>query len=59
MSSAMQDVLAFLTVAAAVGYLGFKLVLEPRLRARRPHVPTRALVRKNRPAPPPPRGGCH
>lgn len=56
----VQDVLAFVTVALAVAYLGFKVVLEPRLRARRPDVPARSLVRRNRAAAPPMRGGgCH
>lgn len=55
----VQDVLAFVTVALAVAYLAFKLVLEPKLRARRPDVPARSLVRKNRSPSPPRSGGCH
>ncbi|MFO0613946.1 MAG: hypothetical protein U0414_15245 [Polyangiaceae bacterium] len=57
----MQDALAFVTVALAFAYLGFKLVLEPRLRSRRPDVRADRLVRRHRgPAPAPHRrGGCH
>ena len=52
-----QDLLAFATIALALGFLAWKFVLEPRRRERGPHGTTRSLVRRardKRAASPPP-----
>jgi hypothetical protein len=53
-----QDILALVAVGLALAFLAWKFVLEPRRRARGPHVSTRSIVRRARAAksdaPPPP-----
>jgi len=45
----IQEILAATTVTAAAVYLGFKLLLLPSLRAKRPDVPVSRLLRKRSP----------
>ena len=44
----IQDVLVAISVLVALGFLVDKLFLEPRARAKGPHVTTRSLVRRAR-----------
>ncbi len=54
-----QDFAALGSVTFAVAFLVYKFVLEDRLRARKPHVPVSALVRRNKRPLPKPSHGCH